>query len=85
MVLVQVFRNGIRVHLNMWKLGRMPLEVDLEVPFRGEAAAADVAFKRSLTCVRSYVDLKRRVAAEHLAAIPATMLEERLPATASGL
>lgn len=51
MILIKVFRNGIRIHLNVWKLGRVPLKVDLQVSFGGESAPADVALKGTLTCV----------------------------------
>lgn len=58
MVLVEVFGHGIWIHLNVRKLGRVPLEVDLEVSLGGESASADVALKGTLTCVGPYVDLK---------------------------
>lgn len=57
MILVEMLGDGIWVHFNVRKFSRVSLEVDLQVSLRGESAAADVAFKGSLTCMGSYVDL----------------------------
>jgi hypothetical protein len=45
-----VFRNGVRVHLDVRVLGLVALEVDLEVALGGEAVSTDVAFERTLAC-----------------------------------
>ena len=84
MILIEVFRNGIGIHLNMRKLGRVPLEVDLQVSFGGESAPADVALKGTLTCVGPYVDLEGGVAAKDLAAVATSMFEEGLAPAATG-
>lgn len=52
-----MFWNGVWVHFNVWKFGRVPLEVDLQVALGREPTATYVALKGSLTCVGSYVDL----------------------------
>lgn len=54
------------------------LEVDFQVPFSGEAIAAEVALEGPLPGVRAQVDLQRAVAAKHFGAEPALMLEKGL-------
>lgn len=56
----------------------VPLEVHLQVPFCGEAIAADVALEGPLSCMGAQVDLQCAVAAKHFGTEPAFMLEERL-------
>ena len=46
------------VHLNMGILFLVSLEVDFQVPFSGEAIAADVALEWPLPSVRTQVDRK---------------------------
>ena len=78
MVLVQVLRNGVGVHLDVWELGGVSLEVDLEVALCGEPRAADIALEGSLTSVRPDVDLEGGIGSKDLSAVPAAMLEEGL-------
>lgn len=54
----------------------------LEIAFGSEAIAADVALERSFTGVRPNMNLERRIAAEHLAAVAAAVLEELILLTA---
>lgn len=56
----------------------VPLEVHLQVPFCGEAIAADVAFEGPLSCMGAQVDLQSAVAAKHFGTEPAFMLKEWL-------
>lgn len=70
--------DRVWVHLNMWILLFMTLEVDLQITAGGEAIATDVTLVWPLTCVRSQVDLQGTVTPEHLGTKSALMLEERL-------
>lgn len=74
--LVQVLGHRVRVHFDVREPLGVSLEMDLEVAFGGEPVAANVALERPFAGVRSNVDLQGRIAAEHLAAVPATVLEQ---------
>ena len=65
-----MLRDQIGVHLDLGEFGRVPLEVDLEIAFGGEAVAANVALVRPFARVGAHVDLQRGVRAEDLAAVP---------------
>ena len=76
MEFIQMFRYGMRIHFNVRESLGVALEVDLQVAFGRESIAANVAFERPFTRVRSDVNLKCRIAAKHFTTIAATMFEE---------
>lgn len=57
MKFVQMLRNRIRIHLDMRILGSVPLKVNLEISFRRESVSTDIAFERSLSSMRSNMNL----------------------------
>ena len=76
MKLVEVLWHRVRIHLDVRETLGMALEVHLQVALGGEPVAANVALERAFACVRPNVDLQCRIAAEHLTAIAATVLEQ---------
>ena len=48
-----MFRHGVGIHFDVRKLGRVPLEVNLEVSLRGKTTPTHIALKGALTCMRS--------------------------------
>lgn len=52
-----MLRNGIGIHLDVWKFRRVPLKMHFEIALCREPATTNIALKGALTCVRSDMDL----------------------------
>lgn len=52
-----MLRDGVGVHLDVWKFRGVPLKMHFEIAFGREPATTNIALKGALTCVRSDMDL----------------------------